>query len=180
MSDLQIFDSEQFGKVQGEPWFVGKDVAAALGYERPTKAIQDHVDDEDKDEVPIQDSIGRMQKTPIISESGIYALIFSSKLPKAKEFKHWVTAEVLPALRKTGTDTLGAAPGASAGGVAELIRITRRAMLDAGKNPQDVLAMVEHQYQVWCIPVPPTLQYPAQLNLFSVDYPAILGSDDHE
>ena len=86
----------------GEPWFVGKDVAEALGYERATKAIQDHVDFEDKGEVPIQDSIGRMQKTPIISESGLYSLILSSKLPSAKKFKRWVTSEVLPAIRKTG------------------------------------------------------------------------------
>lgn len=86
----------------GEPWFVGKDVAEALGYERATKAIQDHVDFEDKDGVPIQDSIGRMQKTPIISESGLYSLILSSKLPSAKKFKRWVTSEVLPAIRKTG------------------------------------------------------------------------------
>lgn len=85
-----------------EPWFVGKDVAMALGYGRATKAIQDHVDFEDKDEVPIQDSIGRMQKTPIISESGLYSLILSSKLPAAKKFKRWVTSEVLPAIRKTG------------------------------------------------------------------------------
>ena len=83
-----------------EPWFVGKDVAMALGYGRATKAIQDHVDFEDKDEVPIQDSIGRMQKTPIISESGLYSLILSSKLPSAKKFKRWVTSEVLPAIRK--------------------------------------------------------------------------------
>ena len=85
-----------------EPWFVGKDVAMALGYGRATKAIQDHVDFEDKDEVPIQDSIGRMQKTPIISESGLYSLILSSKLPSAKKFKRWVTSEVLPTIRKTG------------------------------------------------------------------------------
>lgn len=71
--------------INNSPWFVGKDVAMALGYERATKAIQDHVDSEDKDEVPIQDSIGRMQKTPIISESGLYALIFGSKLESAKK-----------------------------------------------------------------------------------------------
>lgn len=85
-----------------EPWFVGKDVADILEYKRPTKAIADHVDNEDKDEVPIQDSIGRMQSTPVINESGMYALIFSSKLPKAKEFKRWVTNEVLPSIRKHG------------------------------------------------------------------------------
>lgn len=108
MHELQIFNNEEFGEVrtvaiEGEPWFVGKDVAEALGYERATKAIQDHVDDEDKDEIPIQDSIGRMQKTPLINESGLYALIFGSKLESAKRFKHWVTSEVLPAIRKTGS-----------------------------------------------------------------------------
>lgn len=107
MNELKVFENVQLGKVRtleikGEPYFVGKDVAEILGYERATKAIQDHVDIEDKDEVPIQDSIGRMQKTPIINESGMYSLILSSKLPKAKEFKRWVTSEVLPTIRKTG------------------------------------------------------------------------------
>ena len=107
MNDLQIFNSEEFGEIRtvqlnNETYFIGKDVAEALGYERATKAIQDHVDSEDKDEVPIQDSIGRMQNTPVINESGLYALIFGSKLESAKRFKHWVTSEVLPAIRKTG------------------------------------------------------------------------------
>lgn len=104
---VKIFSSKEFGEVRtvtidNEPWFVGKDVAAALGYERATKAIQDHVNEEDKDEIPIQDSIGRMQKTPIINESGLYALIFGSKLESAKRFKHWVTSEILPSIRKHG------------------------------------------------------------------------------
>lgn len=86
--------------INNEPYFVGKDVADILGYERPTKAIQDHVDDEDKDAIPIQDSIGRKQNTPIINESGLYSLILSSKLPQAKEFKRWVTTEVLPTILK--------------------------------------------------------------------------------
>lgn len=107
MNHLTIFRDERFGEVRtltidGEPWFVGRDVAGVLGYERPAKAIADHVDSEDKDEVPIQDSIGRMQKTPIINESGLYSLILSSKLPQAKEFKRWVTSVILPAIRKTG------------------------------------------------------------------------------
>ncbi len=89
-------------QINGEAWFVGKDVASVLGYQRTAKAIQDHVDDEDKDEVPFRDSIGRMQKTPIINESGLYSLILSSKLPSAKRFKRWVTSEVLPAIRKHG------------------------------------------------------------------------------
>ncbi len=107
MNELKIFNNPEFGEIRtidinGEPWMVGKDVAAALGYERPTIAIQDHVDDEDKDEVPIQDSIGRMQKTPIINESGLYSLVLSSKLPGAKKFRRWVTSEVLPSIRQTG------------------------------------------------------------------------------
>lgn len=110
ISEIQTFNSNlhpEFGNlrtltIDGEPWFVGKDVAEALGYARSTKAVQDHVSEEDKDVVPIQDSIGRMQETPIINESGLYSLILSSKLESAKTFKHWVTAEVLPTIRKTG------------------------------------------------------------------------------
>jgi anti-repressor protein len=105
--NLQIYKNPEIGSVRavtvdGVPYFIGKDVASILGYERPAKAILDHVDVEDKDEVPIQDSIGRMQNTPIINESGLYSLILSSKMPNAKKFKRWVTSEVLPAIRKHG------------------------------------------------------------------------------
>lgn len=108
MNDLKIFENKEFGEIRtvikdGEPWFVGKDVTKILGYERPTKAILDHVDEEDLDAVPIQDSIGRMQNTPAVNESGLYSLIISSKLPNAKKFKKWVTSEVLPSIRKTGS-----------------------------------------------------------------------------
>ncbi len=104
---IKIFENEKFGKIRtiikdGEPWFFGKDVAEILGYERAAKAIQDHVDPEDKDGIPIQDSIGRMQKTPIINESGLYCLVLSSKMPRAKEFRRWVTSNVLPTIRRTG------------------------------------------------------------------------------
>lgn len=107
MNEIQIFKNNEFGNVRvvkksNNPWFVGKDVADILGYERTTKAVQDHVEDEDRDEVPIQDSIGRMQKTPIINESGLYSLVLSSKLPNAKKFKRWVTSEVLPSIRRNG------------------------------------------------------------------------------
>lgn len=108
---ITIFNNEEFGNVRtltinGEPWFVGKDIAECLGYSRSTKAVSDHVDEEDIDGIPIQDSIGRMQNTPIINESGVYSLIFGSKLESAKKFKKWVTSEVLPSLRKTGTYTV--------------------------------------------------------------------------
>lgn len=83
-------------------YFIGKDVAEVLGYKRPTKAIADHIDDEDKDEVPIQDSIGRSQMTPIINESGLYSIILKSNIDTAKRFKRWVTSEVLPSIRKRG------------------------------------------------------------------------------
>lgn len=108
---ITTFNNEEFGNVRtltidGEPWFVGKYIAECLGYSRSTKAVSDHVDEEDIDGIPIQDSIGRMQNTPIINESGVYALILSSKLESAKKFKRWVTSEVLPSLRKTGTYTV--------------------------------------------------------------------------
>ena len=89
--------------INDEPWFVGKDVADILGYTNSRKAIFDHVDEEDKsDGVTIRDTMGRNQNPIIINESGLYSLILSSKMPQAKEFKRWVTSEVLPAIRKQG------------------------------------------------------------------------------
>ena len=111
--NIEIFRNEKFGEVRAimmdeESWLVGKDVAAALGYTNPTKAIRDHVDPEDKivgvqNVTPsIVDAIGREQFHTWINESGVYALIFSSRLKEAIEFKHWVTSEVLPSIRKHG------------------------------------------------------------------------------
>lgn len=105
---IQVFNNTEFGEIRsmtidGEPYFVGKDVAAALGYTNTRKALIDHVDDEDRTGgVTIRDSIGREQKPTIINESGMYSLILSSKLEGAKRFKRWVTSEILPAIRKTG------------------------------------------------------------------------------
>lgn len=106
-SDLKVFKNEQFGSlrgivINGEPWFVGKDVAAALGYSNASKAIKDHVDYDDKLNNDSLSSLGQRGGW-FINESGLYSLILSSKLPSAKKFKRWVTSEVLPALRKTGT-----------------------------------------------------------------------------
>lgn len=90
-------------EIDGETWFVGKDVAAALGYKKPENAIANHVSDEDKTSTLIQGSGSNYKsKATIINESGLYSLILSSKLPSAKEFKHWVTSEVLPSIRKNG------------------------------------------------------------------------------
>lgn len=106
MNEIQVFSNEKFGQVRGamidgEPWLVGKDVAERLLYSNPQKAIRDHVDSEDRG-VNEMDTPGGKQMVVMINESGLYSLIFGSKLDKAKEFKHWVTSEVLPAIRKTG------------------------------------------------------------------------------
>lgn len=106
MTDLQVFNSPEFGSIRtvdqnGEPWFVGKDVAEALGYSNPRDALVKHIDEQDKG-VAICDTPGGKQQMPIINESGVYSLIFSSKMPRAKAFKHWVTTEVLPSIRKSG------------------------------------------------------------------------------
>lgn len=106
MNELKIFESPAFGSIRtvemnGAPYFVGKDVAEVLGYSRPDHAITNHVDDEDKLTYQI-DTSGQNRNMFIINESGLYSLILSSKLPKAKEFKHWVTSEVLPTIRRHG------------------------------------------------------------------------------
>lgn len=106
MNKVKIFNSEEFGDVRtvtinGDPWFVGKDVAAALGFTNPRDAISTHVFDEDKGVESI-DTLGGKQKMTVINESGLYALVFGSRLKSAQRFKHWVTSEVLPAIRKTG------------------------------------------------------------------------------
>lgn len=108
MNDMTIFNNPEFGDVRtimidGEPWFVGKDVANALGYARERDAIANHVDKDDAVKHGVTDSIGREQQTTVINESGLYSLIFGSKLESAKKFKKWVTSEVLPQLRKTGS-----------------------------------------------------------------------------
>ncbi len=114
MNDLTTFTNPEFGQVRtveidGTPWLVGKDVAVALGYKNPGKAIIAHVDEEDKrlemlpQETDSQNgNASPASKTALINESGLYSLILSSKMPKAKAFKRWVTSEVLPAIRKTG------------------------------------------------------------------------------
>ena len=88
--------------IDNEPYFVGKDVADILGYKKPLNALATHVDEDDSLKQGLTDSLGRTQETIIINESGLYSLILSSKLPQAKEFKRWVTSEVLPAIRKHG------------------------------------------------------------------------------
>lgn len=107
MNELRIFNNEEFGKIRtvtinNEPWFVSKDVAKALGYSNSRDAISKHVFDDDKGVAKCDTPSGR-QEMSVINESGLYALIFGSKLDSAKRFKHWVTSEVLPSIRRTGS-----------------------------------------------------------------------------
>lgn len=107
MNELMIFNNPEFGDIRtierdGAPWFVGKDVAEALGYAKPRNAIDTHVDPDDALKQGVTDSMGRTQEMTIINESGLYALVLGSKLPTAKKFKRWVTSEVIPSIRKSG------------------------------------------------------------------------------
>lgn len=115
MNEMQIFNSAEFGTVRtleidGVAWFVGKDVAEALGYVKPLDALSRHVDEDDSVKHGLIDNMGRMQETILINESGLYSLVLSSKLPTAKKFKRWVTSEVLPAIRKHGSYSVPQVP----------------------------------------------------------------------
>ena len=106
MNELQIFNNQEFGSIRStlignKPYFVGRDIAEALGYKDTVNALKSHVDDEDKG-VANCHTLGGVQEMTVINESGVYSLVFSSKLPIAKKFKRWVTSEVLPAIRKNG------------------------------------------------------------------------------
>ena len=113
MNEITVFNNDEFGSIRtvtikNEPWFVGKDVANVLGYERDTKAVTDHVDEDDRKNIngKTQSYLGLelgQRGGWLINESGLYSLILSSKLPNAKKFKHWVTSEVLPSIRKIGS-----------------------------------------------------------------------------
>ena len=107
MQELQIFNSPEFGQIRtierdGDPWFVGKDVATSLGYAKPLNALATHIDEDDFLKQGLADNIGRMQETIFINESGLYSLVLSSKLPTTKKFKRWITSEVIPSIRKHG------------------------------------------------------------------------------
>ena len=142
MKELQIFNSKEFGDIRtvtidNEPWFVGKDAATALGYAKPLNALSTHVEKYDSLKQGITDSLGREQETIFINESGLYALIFGSKLDSAKRFKRWVTSEVLPAIRKTGSYQKSLTPQ-------EMLRI-QLSMID---NHEDRIADLEQNMTI--------------------------------
>ncbi len=142
MNNIKIFENPEFGQVRtvmvdGEPWFVGKDVAEALGYEKPTDTVRKHVDKEDRGISKMETPSG-MQEATIINESGLYSLILRSKLESAKKFKRWVTADVLPSIRKTGIYALHIPLTEHPGDVAKLINATSRLMERQGSAPHKV------------------------------------------
>ena len=108
MNDIQIFNNPEFGEIRtvmigGEPWFVGRDIALKLGYAKPQNAIKDNVDEGDARKQGVPDSNNHIQQMVVVNEAGMYSLIFGSKLESAKKFKKWVTSEVLPSIRRTGS-----------------------------------------------------------------------------
>ncbi len=159
MSELQIFNNPEFGKVRtivinGEPWFVGKDVAKALGYKDTISALKVHVDVEDKKGGwKIATPSGEQQMT-IINESGVYNLIFSSKLPKAKEFKRWVTSEVLPTIHKQGAYLTPAATAHLAAAVREAVAGELREIKDRVTALEDTVT-APFAFPVSALPSPP-------------------------
>lgn len=145
MNELKVFENPAFGQVRtvtvgGEPWFVGRDVAASLGYgdsgKSATNAVARHVDSEDKGVTEIV-TPGGVQKTTIINESGLYSLMLSSKLPQAKEFKRWVTAEILPTIRKTGGYIAGAEAMTDAEIMAKALMVAQRTIEENQKRLEE-------------------------------------------
>ena len=165
MNELQIFNNPDFGQVRtitedGKTLFCAKDVAVALGYKDTTNAIKQHCRGVVKRH--LTDKLGRSQGMNFIPEGDIYRLVVRSDLPGADKFESWIFDDVMPTIRETGTYTLSnqALPEASAGGVADLIRITRRVLLESGSTPQDVRQMTKELYQTYHVQIPTPLQEP--------------------
>lgn len=150
MNEVSVFQNPQFGQVRtitrdGEPWFVANDVCRALDLTNPRKVIS-RLDADEKDGVTISDAIGREQKTNVVNESGLYTLILTSRKPEAHAFKRWVTHDILPSIRKTGSySTPGVFPpkATSVSEVVKLIQETRQMMERQGCTPHDVAVAVD-------------------------------------
>lgn len=142
--------------IDNEPWFVGKDVAMILGYKNSRDALSKHVDKEDKkDGVAFHDTMGRSQNPIVINESGLYSLIFASKLDEAKDFKRWVTSEVLPSIRKYGRYGEYKPKSTSIGEIASLTKETRAIMNKQGSKPYKVAQQVQLMFDHFGIPTIP-------------------------
>ena len=158
MYDIQIFNNPEFGEIRaviigGEPWFVGRDIALELGYAKPQNALRDNVDEGDARKWGIPDSNNHIQQMIMVNESGLYSLIFGSKLETAKKFKCWVTSEVLPTIRKTGAYVMPALPVTEIplGELASYLKVIDRAAVRQNTPPHKIMAalkMVSEQFGV--------------------------------
>lgn len=178
---IQIFENAEFGKVRtvdvdGVIHFVGKDVADILGYQNGSRDINRHVDEEDRQKTMIFDG-NQDKETIIITESGLYSLVLSSKLPTAKKFKHWVTSEILPSIRKTGNYSVAVPKtygkkSTSVGEVASLIKTLRSIMKDQKSDPAKIAEMAERICQQFGIDIPEDLveKNPFENQLFLVGF----------
>lgn len=174
MNDITTFSNPEFGNIRtveqhGEPWFVGKDVAQALGYgegKSLANAVADHVAAEDKGVTEMMTPGGR-QKMTIINESGLYSLILSSKMPKAKKFTRWVTHEVLPAIRKTGSYSVSPykPKDSSVGEVIKLVEVTRSMMEDQGCDPMEIAQAVKQICDQFNINLPDFFVRPKEMTI---------------
>lgn len=167
MNNIQVFNNEELGcirtvMINDQPWFVGKDIAVALGYSNTRDALAKRVDAEDKG-VAKRDTLGGTQELAVINESGLYSLILSSKLPSAKKFKHWVTSEVLPCIRKTGH--YGNTPLKD---VINLIRITRDNMEKQGASPTQIAETINGICEQYGINLPNFVIHPEQVTMKNV------------
>ena len=152
MNELQIFQNEEFGTIRtieqdGAPWFVGKDVAEALGYTDFFGSLKKHVDEEDKLVCQI-DSAGQKRGATIINESGLYSLVLSSKLPNAKKFKRWVTSEVLPSIRKNGGYLAGQESMSNEELMARALLMAQNTIAEREKRIQSLQAQNELKDQI--------------------------------
>lgn len=175
MDKLQIFSNQEFGKVRvltidNEPWFVGKDIAERLGYKDTVDAIKRHVDEDDKLTRCFTAS-GQRREMIVINESGLYSLILSSKLPNAKKFKHWVTSEVLPTIRKTGQYQLTEFPqkASSIGEIVQLGKLVKELMKDQDATPYQVAEVVMDTLNKFGLNLNNNLLLPAKLEKLKDD-----------
>lgn len=168
MNEIQVFQNQDFGQVrivqiEGQPWFVGKDVADALGYDQTSNMVK-RLDDEDFMSSKLD---GMNMKSTLINESGLYSAILGSQLPSAKKFKRWVTSEILPSIRKTGQYQIpGYAPKAtSVGEVVNLVNMTRQSMKDQGCDPREIAIAVKGICEQFNIQLPDCFIKPKETTL---------------
>ena len=170
-NELKIFENEEFGEVRSlmidnEPWFVGRDVTEALGYKNANDALNKRIDKDDKG-VANCDTLGGAQEMIIINESGLYSLIFSSKLESAKKFKYWVTSEVLPSIRKTGSfmDKKYPVDASTLKGVASSGCLIERTMKHQGSAPFEVTKVLDSLFKQSGIVLPECFVKPPEAQM---------------